>query len=400
LDYQSLSTTAGTAYVSGASQVDLRVSSSVKAFVDTSGIQIPDGNAHNSTFNSTWFNTGSVIYTNLYVQQAVNRALTLGALDTGSALTKYPYGSINKYITTAERLYTSTSDVTPLVFERDGVDRQKQIKITTATSSTQLQLALLAQNTAGLGGYAKVALTSGDSATQSRVIITGQADTLNSGFCDVGTSVVGDVNLYRFSSDGETNYYSGFRTITDLTGVPSAFMYNQTDAPSSTYTAVRILNNNITMFSGSALTTTTNIADFNVGNCSFAVPIIFSADTAGIQNRTTTTSITAGNPMTLTGDNLTFRNYSMTFGGTTNSISSYSFSSVRVNAVYTITIFNNGSGSTTFTGTAVGSGGVRVGGAGATLNTFVIPTARYATCELKYANTGAFNMYFLNFTLM
>jgi hypothetical protein len=283
-----------------------------------------------------------------------------------------------------------------LVFERNGVDRQKTIKMTTATSSTQLTLDLLAQNTAGLGGFARVELTSGDSTTQSRVITTAQADNLNSGFCDVGTSVVGDVNLYRFSSDGETNYYSGFRTITDLTGIPSAFMYNQVDAPSSTYTAVRILNNNITMFSGSALNTTTNIADFNVGNCSFYVPIVFASSSAGIQNRTDQTALSvsgASVALTINGNNLTFKGFSITTSGTTNTITSYAFTNIPFNCDYTIAVYNGGTGNLTFN---------QVTGTGYRFNgnaNFVVPTTRYATIRIQKLAANSITTHFFTGTL-
>ena len=75
-------------------------------------------------------------------------------------------------------------------------------------------------------------------------------------------------------------------------------------------------------------------------NLSTGGVLTFGANTNGIQNRTTTTTISVGNPLTLAGSNLSYRNFELTFSGTTNSISSYSFSSVPINCDYTIAVYN------------------------------------------------------------
>jgi hypothetical protein len=273
--------------------------------------------------------------------------------------------------------------------------------ITSTTLGTALQLKSL--NNAGGSKGATINLQSGtgnDVTTSSLNLNATNGNSYQS-----TTLTIQEQNFYstvfHLDSGGENTGYANFRSYLSTPNVYSSVLSAMWAEVDSISTGVRTTGTAIEMFTGSGSSgSATNIAQFTTGSILSYVPLLFNSNTAGIQNRTTATSISAGNPMTLTGDNLTFRNYNLTFGGTTNSISSYAFSTVPVNAVYTITIFNNGSGNTTFTGTGAIAGGVRVGGAGATLNTFVIPTARYATCELKYANTGAFNLFFLNFTLM
>jgi hypothetical protein len=66
-------------------------------------------------------------------------------LDTSTAITKFPYGSINKYITTAERTYTTATDTSPISLS--GTDTAKAINTTTTTSTTRTSLQLEAKNT-------------------------------------------------------------------------------------------------------------------------------------------------------------------------------------------------------------------------------------------------------------
>jgi hypothetical protein len=127
-------------------------------------------------------------------------------------------------------------------------------------------------------------------------------------------------------------------------------------------------------------------------NLSTGGVLTFGANTNGIQNRTTSTTITySGNPLTLTGSNLSFRSYQINFTGTTNAIGSYSFSSVPINADYTIAVYNGGTGNATFASTATYrfNGGV----------TFTIPTLRYAVIKVQQLSVNATTIFFLTGTL-
>ena len=127
-------------------------------------------------------------------------------------------------------------------------------------------------------------------------------------------------------------------------------------------------------------------------NLSTGGVLTFGANTNGIQNRTTTTTLSATNPLTLTGNNLSFRNFELTFSGTTNTISSYSFSSVPINCDYTIAVYNGGTGSATFTTSST----YRFSGNA----NFVVPTLRYATIRIQYIRVnGGIATYFLTGTL-
>jgi hypothetical protein len=140
--------------------VNLQSNGTTKAFVDGGGLQIPTGSGQNATLSTNWFSTGSVINTNLYSGALVNRILTLGALDTSTAITKFPYGSINKYITTAERLYCSATDTSPITLS--GTDTAKTITTATTTASVRPSISLSASNTGvGSNGSCNLLLQSG-----------------------------------------------------------------------------------------------------------------------------------------------------------------------------------------------------------------------------------------------
>ena len=207
------------------------------------------------------------------------------------------------------------------------------LKRTTTTSATNLTFSLLNQNTALANPYSEIKLFSGNNAgATARITSLAQVDNLNSGICDLGTSAVADVNLYRFSSDGETNWRAGFKTITNtITGTPSPFMYFQEDAPSTTYTAVRILYNTITMFSGSTEMTTTNIATFSAGAIGLITPVTFTEQLT-LPNTLTATTFAAG---TLTA-NFSSRSTGIFTGTLTANMTAISFSNPRVGGQYVI----------------------------------------------------------------
>jgi hypothetical protein len=125
----------------------------------------------------------------------------------------------------------------------------------------------------------------------------------------------------------------------------------------------------------------------------------FGAVTNGLLNSVVTTAITPSATLAVTGNGLTFRSYNIIYTGVSTTVSAYTITTVPLNAQYIISIYNSGSGDVIFNGTAAGAGATRVGG-GAGVNTFTIPTLRYAICKFKYINVNTFNMRFLDFTLM
>lgn len=128
--------------------INLNSNGTTKAFVDASGLQIPDGNSRNATLSGAFWVAGLTSITNLFTPYAggISRRLTLGALDTGTALTKYLYAAINKYAA-IERQYISATDVVPL--EIAGTDSSKVISLTANTVGVRPTLQLRSDNANG-----------------------------------------------------------------------------------------------------------------------------------------------------------------------------------------------------------------------------------------------------------
>jgi hypothetical protein len=360
--------------------------------LNLNGIDLNDnaGTNHISKLNATWFGTTSVNSTNLYQTFVGLKYLNIGAFGSGGSITPYTFTTINKYATT-HNSYTSSTDAVPLTIF--GTDTTKTIKTASAVSSTTTTL--LADTGASGGGSARVDLNSSISNAP-----TAKIETYN---------LLGDYSSLQLQN-GQANILAGIPAGEDVTVTGCQFdansdVYYLSDGyASSTAYVSRITVNGWTFGYNTAVApnypnppvidSLSNIMTLsNVGLMQFGL------ESAGIQNRTTTTSLSSGNPLTLTGGTLSFKNYNVTYTGTTNTISSYSFTSVPLNAVHTISIYNAGTGNLTFNGATAGSGATRVGGS-ATVNSFVVPTLRYAICELKYTTVNSISMYFLNFTLM
>ena len=374
--------------------IDLQSNSTSIAKVNSSGIQSQSlnltdnaGTPHLTGLSSTWFGTGNVNYINLLpvaTGAGVNATqLNIGAyINSSATITKQPFSYFDSYATIYKQ-YTSTTDTTPLTIT--GTTTSKTLK--TSSTSTDTTLTLLAEY-ANTGNY-NCELKLNSSSSGNQFINMETRDTL--GDFSVLNMKNNNINLFTGRPAGESMEQTGVQL--DLT----ADIYYAPDTYSTSYFNISRIDNAGWKWGQSAIGGTypapTTIGTFtpfmSLNTLGF---LTFGADTNGIQNRTTTTTISAGNPLTFNGNNLSFRNFELTFSGTTNTISSYSFSSVPTNCDYTIAVYNGGTGSTTFTTSST----YRFSGNA----NFVVPTLRYATIRIQYIRVnGGIATYFLTGTL-
>jgi hypothetical protein len=200
-----------------------------------------------------------------------------------------------------------------------------------------------------------------------------------------------NANLFTGNPVGDSMEQTGVQ----LTNTADTYFATDTYATAPIYVS-RVSTNGWTWGTGSAIGQYPNYTPIpaltSLMSLSTAGILTFGANTNGIQNRTTSTTITfSSNPLTLSGNNLSFRSYQINFTGTTNAVSSYSFSTMPINGDYTIAVYNGGSGNATFASTATYrfSGGV----------TFTIPTSRYAVIKVQQLSVNATTIFFLTGTL-
>jgi hypothetical protein len=374
--------------------IDLQSNSTSIAKVNSTGIQsqtlnLTDnaGTPHLTGLSSTWFGTGGVNFTNLLpvsTGAGVNATqLNIGAYTNSSATTtKQPFSNFDSYATTYKQ-YTSAIDTTPLTIT--GTTLSKTIK--TSSNSTDTTLTLLAEY-ANTGSF-NCQLDLKSSASGNQYINMETRDAF--GDYSVLNMKNNNINLFTGSPAGESMEQTGIQlnNCADIYYAPDTYGVNN-------FYVSRVNLNGWTWGAGSvqgnypAYTPIPSLTSYM--NLSTGGVLTFGANTNGIQNRTTTTTISVGNPLTLNGNNLSFRNFELTFSGTTNSISSYSFSSVPTNCDYTIAVYNGGTGSATFTTSST----YRFNGNA----NFVVPTLRYATIRIQYIRVnGGIATYFLTGTL-
>jgi hypothetical protein len=374
--------------------IDLQSGSTSIAKVNSSGIQsqtlnLTDnaGTPHLTGLSSTWFGTGNVNYINLLpvsTGAGVNATqLNIGAYTNSSATTtKQPFSNFDSYATTYKQ-YTSAIDTTPLTIT--GTTLSKTIK--TSSNSTDTTLTLLAEY-ANTGSF-NCQLDLKSSASGNQYINMETRDAF--GDYSVLNMKNNNINLFTGSPAGESMEQTGIQlnNCADIYYAPDTYGVNN-------FYVSRVNLNGWTWGTGSvqgnypSYTPIPSLTSFM--NLSTGGVLTFGANTNGIQNRTTTTTLSATNPLTFNGNNLSFRNFELTFSGTTNTISSYSFSSVPTNCDYTIGVYNGGTGSATFTTSST----YRFSGNA----NFVVPTLRYATIRIQYIRVnGGTATYFLTGTL-
>jgi len=128
---------------------------------------------------------------------------------------------------------------------------------------------------------------------------------------------------------------------------------------------------------------------FSVNNTGL---LSFGADTYGIQNRTTTTTLSSSPVITINGGNLTFKNFQVSYSGTTNTITTYTFSNIPINCDYTITVYNGGSGTLTWNTTA----SVKFANGA----NYTLATGKQAILNMKYLRSGLGTIYYITQTLI
>lgn len=374
--------------------IDLQSNSASIAKINSSGIQSQSlnltdnaGTPHLTGLSSTWFGTGSVNYINLLpvsTGAGVNATqFNIGAsINSSATITKQPFSNFDSYATTYKQ-YTSATDTTPLTIT--GTTTSKTLK--TISTSTDTTLTLLAEY-ANTGSY-NCQLDLKSSASGNQYINMETRDAF--GDFSVLNMKNNNVNLFTGIPASESMEQTGIQ----LNNSADIYYAQDTYATAPFYVS-RVNLNGWTWGTGSVLGSYPSYTPIpsltSLMNLSTGGVLTFGSNTNGIQNRTTTTTISAGNPLTLTGSSLSFRNFELTFSGTTNSISSYSFSSVPVNCDYTIAVYNGGTGSATFTTTST----FRFNGNA----NFVVPTLRYATIRIQYIRVnGGIATYFLTGTL-
>jgi len=174
----------------------------------------------------------------------------------------------------------------------------QNIKRKTGTASTNQQLNIYSINTKQTDIFGQLQLLSGSNTLPSRAQLYAQQDVLNYSYCDVAMA---NVNLYHYNSDGEVNYTAGIKTTADPAQRPQPMIYFLEEAPSSTYTAMRIIYNSIEMFSGSLMDSQTNIASFTTDHMTFYKPLLFNNNAgtgAGVQEISTIGAATGTTTMT------------------------------------------------------------------------------------------------------
>ena len=114
----------------------------------------------------------------------------------------------------------------------------------------------------------------------------------------------------------------------------------------------------------------------------------------GISSLTTSTQLTiSGTSTTITGNNLTYRNFYLDYNsGGAVTVNTINFTTIPLNCDYTIAVNTSGLGSITFNSSSpnwIFNGGT----------TFVVPGNRYAIIKLQYLKNINQNTYYLTGTL-
>ena len=364
--------------------INLQTNGTTNTKITSTGLQLVDNNNNNTGLSSTYFSTGSVNYMNIlppvFTASLTSRFLNIGAYTNSSAtLTKQPFGRIDTYGAT-NRLYTSATDTTPLT--TTGTDTTKTIQLDTSSGNT---LTIKTSNPTYSANYSSLELSSsavGEPLVKlnsfrgaSQYDLTGVQFQPNNGA------------IYNQYSSGEGITESGSQYTS------SANMYYNPD--NTTISSLNLFRITDTSF----IWGTSSLGGSGANNVIGAITarmtfnntlLTFGADDVGIQNRTTSTSITPGNPLTFTST-VSFKNYQINYSGTTGiPISSYSLN-IPVNCDYNIAVYNGSTVSQTFASTATYrfNGGV----------TFTVPTLRYANINVKRLSVNATTITFLTGTL-
>ncbi len=364
--------------------INLQTNGTTNTKITSTGLQLVDNNNNNTGLSSTYFSTGAVNWMNIlppvFTASLTSRYLNIGAYTNSSATTtKQPFGYIDTY-GAINRLYTSSTDTTPLT--TIGTDTSKTIQLNTSTANT---------------------LT----------IKTANSSYVHTPSLELSSSAVGEplvkLNSYRGAAQYDLtgvqfqpnngaiyNQYSNGDGITETGSqyTSSANMYyNPDNTVASTVNLFRITDTSfiwglVSSFSGSCANT---VLGAITARMTFNQTLLtFGADDVGIQNRTTSTSITPANPLTFSST-VSFKNYQMNYSGTTAiPISSYSLT-IPVNCDYNIAVYNGSTVSQTFASTATYrfNGGV----------TFTVPTLRYANINVKRMLVNATTITFMTGTL-
>ena len=156
-----------------------------------------------------------------------------------------------------------------------------------------------------------------------------------------------------------------------------------------TYVPLNIVSGGFTNYTSDA-TGNLSLASFN-GTIT-TTSVSFAADTNGIQNRTTTTTLSSSPVITIDGNNLTFKNFEVSYTGTTNTITTYTFSNIPINCDYTIAVYNGGSGNLTWNGTS----SVKFANGG----NYTLATGKQAILSMKQLRSGLGTLYYISQTLI
>jgi len=310
----------------------------------------------------------------LSLTDTTNNALTIGSGTSATGNMNFGAGAIQRLTATA------------------GVNQSLQLYCENTTLSNKASFIQLrsGNSTTGLSSVELDAL-SNDGYKRSNGLLTENTLNLYSNFIDADTTFTGGVATYREGDVPVATIYS--------------LLYSAYTSPTDNYIGLRARTiqatsvQSLEMFVGSTLDAAVNIATFNGSGLLMYKPITFNADSAGIINRTTTTTLGTTSTFTLASNGLTFRSFNVNYSGGATSITAYSLSGIPLNCYYQIAIYNGGSGTLIMNGVGSGANSVKVGGSGA-INSFQIPTGRYAIGELRYVNVNSTNFYFFNFVIV
>jgi hypothetical protein len=153
-----------------------------------------------------------------------------------------------------------------------------RLQRTSTTSATNIPLIISSSNSPA-SKVSQIDLNSGSNVIAPVGTFGSYIDSQN----DTKLILSTDTDLRRYYTDGTIDYYAGVKTYTDTaTARPATLLYHRDDAPSTTYTGVRVVYNTISMFAGSTENTATNIASFNTGGISFSQVLSFSSAGQGV----------------------------------------------------------------------------------------------------------------------
>ena len=272
------------------------------AVFDETGLSV----SYTLTYNNTTINSNQITCSNATNTTTITPASITSPLFIGD-LSGNATSATNIAITNTE----TNADFYPTFVSASGSGQTLKADITTTpfsfnpstgrlqrtsnTSGTNIPLIIASSNTPA-SKICQIDLNSGSNVLAPVGKFASYIDSQNQ--CELELST--DMDLNRFYNDGASDYFVGVKTYTDTaTARPVAMLYHREDAPSTTYTGVRIIYNNISMFSGSTENTATNIASFNAGAITFNQPLSFSSAGVGILEK----SISSSSGFTLTTAN-------------------------------------------------------------------------------------------------